>query len=85
MKGLNFDFTKDLPNPMLVRASQVGKIILGWNPKTAANWRCQKVGPRYYQDDLGSIYYKVDEIIEFFTRHQVQTKDCSILTLELEK
>ena len=59
--------------------------FLGWNPKTAANWRCQKVGPRYYQDDLGSIYYKVDEIIEFFTRHQVKTKDCSILTLELEK
>ena len=77
--------TNELPNPMLVRASQVGKIVLGWNPKTAANWRCQKVGPRYYQDDLGSIYYKVDEIIEFFTRHQVQTKDCSILTLELEK
>ena len=30
MKSLNFDSTNDLPNPMLVRANQVGKIVLGW-------------------------------------------------------
>ena len=45
MKSLNFDSTNELPNPVLVRASKVGKIVLGWNPKTAANWRSQKIGP----------------------------------------
>ena len=44
MKSLNFDSTNELPNPVLVRASKVGKIVLGWNPKTAANWRSQKIG-----------------------------------------
>jgi hypothetical protein len=74
MKRLNFDSTNELPNPVLVRASKVGKIVLGWNPKTAANWRSQKIGPRYYQDDSGSVFYKVEELLEFFTRHPIQTK-----------
>ena len=74
MKSLNFDSTNELSNPMLVRASQVGKIIIGWNRRTAANWRSQKIGPRYYQDDSGSVFYKVEELLEFFTRHPIQTK-----------
>jgi hypothetical protein len=67
----------DSPNsftkPVLVRASKVGSIVFGWNPKTAANWRSLKIGPSYYTDDLGSIFYKVDEILEYFTRHPVKT------------
>ena len=85
MTDINFGSTNELPDPMLVRASKVGRTVLGWNPKTAANWRSQKVGPRYYQDDHGSIYYRVDEILEFFTRHPVATKDDSTLTVDLEK
>ena len=73
MTSLNFDSTNELPNPVLVRASKVGTIVLGWNPKTAANWRSQKIGPRYYQDDSGSVFYKVEELLEFFTRHPIQT------------
>ena len=74
MKSLNFDSTNELPNPVLVRESKVGRIVLGWIHKTAANWRSQKIGPRYYQDDSGSVFYKVDELLEFFTRHPIQTK-----------
>ena len=64
----------NITSPVLVRASKVGSIVFGWNPKTAANWRSLKIGPRYYVDDLGSIYYKVDEILEYFTRHPIQTE-----------
>ena len=84
MSKSNFIPDNEIANPILVRANKVGTIILGWNPKTAANWRSEKKGPPYYQDDRGSIYYKVDELLEFFTRHQVETQGCSPLTSNLE-
>ena len=85
MHSLNSEATKEPTNPVLVRANKVGEVVIGWNPKTAANWRSNKIGPPYYQDDSGSVFYKVDEVIEFFTRNPVQTKGCSMLTPELEK
>ena len=85
MHSLNSEVTKESANTVLVKANKVGEVVIGWNPKTAANWRSQKIGPPYYQNDSGSVVYKVSEVIEFFTRHQVQTKGCSMLTPELEK
>lgn len=79
MNDISYDFTNEKPHPMLVRANKVGTIILGWHPKTAANWRSLKIGPPYYQDNLGSIYYKVEELIQHFTRHPIETKDNPIL------
>ena len=75
MDDINCNFKNENPHPMLVRANKVGTIILGWNPKTAANWRSLKIGPPYYQDSLGSIYYKVDELVRHFTRHPIETKN----------
>ena len=85
MQILNYEATKQPTKPVLVKANKVGEVVIGWNPKTAANWRSQKIGPPYYQDDSGSVFYKLDEVIEFFTRYRVQTKGCSMLTPELEK
>ena len=84
MQSLNSEATKESTNPVLVRANKVGKVVIGWNAKTAANWRSKKIGPPYYQDDSGSVFYKVNEVIEFFTRYPVQTKGCSMHTSELE-
>ena len=84
MKSLNSEATKKSINPILVRANKVGEFVIGWHPKTASNWRSKKIGPPYYQDDSGSVFYKLDEVIEFFTRYRVQTKGCSMLTPELE-
>jgi hypothetical protein len=85
MHILNSEVTKESKNPVLVRANKVGEVVIGWNPKTAANWRSKKIGPPYYQDDSGSVFYRVDEVIDFFTRYQVQTKGCSMPASELEK
>jgi hypothetical protein len=58
--------------PLMVASKDVGRIILGFSSKTAANLRSQKRGPRYYMDG-GTPYYKVSELIDYFCRNRVET------------
>jgi len=39
-----------------------------------ANWRCQKVGPRYFKVGR-KVVYKTDDIEAFLFRHPVLTSD----------
>jgi hypothetical protein len=58
--------------PLVVAAKDVGKIILGYSKKTAANDRWRKRGPPYYMIG-GTPYYLVSELIEYFTKNRVET------------
>ena len=64
------------PRPLFVRADQIGRVIIGLNPKTAANWRCAKVGPRYFL--VGSKpFYRIADLEDYFGRNPVQTTGTS--------
>jgi hypothetical protein len=64
-------------NPSLksifVRSSKIDQVIIGLSPKTAANWRSQKIGPVYYVSDTGGIFYCIDDLKEYFSRNPIQT------------
>jgi len=63
---------KDNVSPLFVAAKDVERIIIGFNKKTAANWRSMKKGPRYYMDN-GTPYYKVSDLVDYFGRNPVIT------------
>lgn len=58
--------------PLFVSAKDIGKVVLGVSNKTLANWRSEKKGPRYFLDGQ-TVYYRVDDLDNYFSRHPVQT------------
>ena len=66
------DFPAGEPKPLFVAARHIGKVIVGLSPKTAANWRSQKIGPRYSVVN-GSVYYAWKELENCFSANQVKT------------
>lgn len=58
--------------PLFIKAPDIGKVIIGLSPKTAANWRSLGIGPRYHI--LGaSVYYEYKILKDFFSGGLVQT------------
>jgi hypothetical protein len=60
--------------PLFVKSADIGKIVVGLDAKTMANWRYEKRGPRYFMD-RGTPYYRVSDLEEYFSRCPVQTVD----------
>lgn len=60
------------PKPLFVAARHIGKVIIGLSPKTAANWRSQKVGPRFFMVN-GSAYYAWSDLLDYFGANPVVT------------
>jgi len=60
--------------PLFVAAKDIDKVVLGISCKTLANWRSEKKGPRYYLVGQ-TVYYRVGELDEYFSRCPVQTSD----------
>ena len=58
--------------PLFVKAPDIGKVILGLSPSTAANWRSLGIGPEYHVIG-GSVYYEFQVLKEFFSGGLVQT------------
>jgi len=58
--------------PLFVRASDIGKIVIGLSPKTAANWRSEKIGPEFFMVG-GKAYYGYSTLQKFFSQNPVQT------------
>ncbi len=58
--------------PLFIRASEIGRVIVGLSPKTLANWRSLGIGPEYHIVN-GSVYYMYQTLREFFTQNRVQT------------
>jgi|ETNmetMinimDraft_12_1059888.scaffolds.fasta_scaffold72412_2 hypothetical protein len=63
---------KDNVSPLFVAAKDVERIIIGFNKKTAANWRSMKKGPRYHMVS-GTPYYKVSDLVDYFGKNPVET------------
>ena len=66
------DFPAGEPKPLFVAARNIGKVIIGLSPKTAANWRSQKIGPRYSVVN-GSVYYAWNDLEDCFGANPVMT------------
>ena len=58
--------------PLVVKASDIGKVIIGLSAKTLANWRSQGIGPAYNVIN-GQIYYQLPILEEYFNQNQVKT------------
>jgi hypothetical protein len=58
--------------PLIVASKDIEKVILGFSPKTAANLRSQKKGPRYFMVG-GTPYYKTSDLLEYFCSNPVET------------
>ena len=63
--------------PLFVRASDIGKVIVGLSAKTLANWRCQKVYLPFHMVN-GSPYYEWQELKAFFSQGRVETTNGAI-------
>jgi hypothetical protein len=63
--------------PLIVAGKDIEKIIVGYSAKTAANERCQKVGPPYFMRG-GRPYYLVKDLVDYFTQNPVETFDKEI-------
>ncbi len=58
--------------PLIVASKDIEKIVLGFSPKTAANLRSQKKGPRYFMVG-GTPYYKTSDLLDYFFSNPVET------------
>ena len=58
--------------PLFVKASNIGKVIVGLSPKTLANHRSLGIGPEYHSIS-GSIYYSWEELKQYFGQNRVET------------
>ncbi len=57
---------------LIVAGKDIETIIVGYSAKTAANDRCRKIGPKYYQRG-GRPYYLVEDLVDHFTQNPVET------------
>jgi hypothetical protein len=60
--------------PLMVAAKDVERIILGYSAKKSANDRSLKRGPRFFLNH-GRPFYRVSDLIEYFTKNPVETTD----------
>jgi hypothetical protein len=58
--------------PMFISAAKIHKFVMGVSAKTWANWRTQKIGPKYFVWN-GRVYYRVADIEEVLTQNPVKT------------
>ena len=58
--------------PLFVAAREIGKVVIGLSPKTAANWRAAKVGPKFFMCN-GTPYYRLSDLEAYFGGNPVQT------------
>jgi hypothetical protein len=65
-------FGPEETKPLLVKATDIDRVVVGLSPKTLANWRSQGVGPKYFVVN-GSIYYSFRELTNYFTKNPVET------------
>lgn len=66
------EFNTEDFKPIFVQASKIEKVIIGISPKTMANWRYQKIGPKYYKVN-GSVYYKISDLEDYFSKYIILT------------
>jgi len=57
---------------LVVASKDIEKVVIGYSAKTAANDRSRKIGPRYFLRG-GRPYYLVQDLVEHFTQHPVET------------
>ena len=60
--------------PLFVKSADIGKVVIGLDPKTMSNWRSAKRGPRFFLDN-GQPYYRLSDLEEYFSRCPVETTD----------
>ncbi len=60
--------------PLIVSSKNIEKIVNGYSAKTASNDRSRKRGPVFYMVGC-TPYYKVSELIKYFTQNRVETTD----------
>jgi hypothetical protein len=58
--------------PLFVKASDIGKVVVGLSAKTLANWRSQGIGPAYNIIN-GQIYHRLSILEEYFNQNPVKT------------
>jgi len=58
--------------PLIVAGKDIEKVVIGYSAKTAANDRCQKIGPRFFIRGSRP-YYLVSDLVEHFTENPVDT------------
>ena len=75
MDGFKQEMKSDISSAkgIFVRSSKIDQVIIGLSPKTAANWRSQKIGPGYYVSDTGGIFYRIDDLVEYFSKNPILT------------
>ena len=64
--------TADTFFPLIIASKDIEKIILEVSPKTAANLRSQKKGPRFFMVG-GTPYYKTSDLLDYFCSNPVET------------
>ena len=57
---------------LFVAAKDIGKVVIGYSSKTAANDRSAKRGCRYYMVG-GRPYYKLEDLENYFGGNPVET------------
>jgi len=73
-KGRQPNAIKSETTPLMVAAKDIERIILGYSAKKAANDRSLKRGPKFFLNGARP-YYRVSDLIEYFTRNPVETVD----------
>ncbi len=58
--------------PLFVKGPDVGKVVIGWASKTAANWRSLGIGPPYTTIN-GNVYYRLDILEKYFGGDEIET------------
>ena len=58
--------------PLFVAAKDVGKVVIGWSRKSAANARSLKIGPRFYTV-RGMPFYRISDLEDHFGKNPVET------------
>jgi len=58
--------------PLFIRASDVGRVIIGLSPKTLSNHRSLGIGVEYHVV-AGSVFYEYKVLKEYFSAGRVET------------
>ncbi len=58
--------------PLFIRASDVGRVIIGLSPKTLSNHRSLGIGVEYHVV-AGSVFYEFKVLKEYFSTGRVET------------
>ena len=69
------------PSALFVAARAIETVVIGLSPKTLANWRSYGRGPKYYLKN-GSVYYKLEDLENFFGENPVETDEEEVKSME---